>query len=140
MALLSSVLRHPRSAVSAAIAAAVIAWNLFIALNDDGFVRGRVEDAAKSPAADVEIVLHAAGLVASAPLQRVRSGPDGSFLFAAHGQHHLRLQVQGPDGRLGESRTVRLLFRDQNVRLDRPLRIDAATDLPAKGGGTHADR
>lgn len=140
MAPMSSVLRHPRSAVLAAIAAAVVAWNLFIVLDDDGFVRGRVEDAAGRPAADVEIVLHAAGLVAGAPLQRVRSGPDGSFLFVAHGQHHLRLQVQGPDGRMGESRTVRLLFRDQNVRLDRPLRIDAATDLPEEGGGGHADR
>lgn len=131
----SGLLGDPRMWVIAAIAVLVIAWNAYVEFNDDGVVRGKVIDAGGLPVAGANVVMYAAGTVGSQPLRRVRTKQDGSFEFIGHGQHHFRLQATDVANRPGDSVDVRLYFRNQNLKIDLPLRLPEATEVQGSQDG-----
>lgn len=107
----------------ALIAAAVSAWNIYVARHDDGLLGGYVLGADGAPAAGVEVVLSEQTIVSLTPLMRTVTDAQGRFRFSGHDRHHVVLTAGGAG--LGESARypVRLYFRNQNRELETPLRL-----------------
>lgn len=106
--------------VPAAIALVVILWNLHVALNATGEVRGRVVDAAGRPVAGATVLLFERAFVVNTEKQRTVTGPEGYFRFQGNASHAVQLQAEAPTGR-SERVTLRLLFRAQDAELRAPL-------------------
>ena len=104
--------------VPAALAALVLAWNVYVGFNDDGIVAGEVRDAAGAPVADAVVILYDRNFVTYRETQRTRSDQAGRFRFDNFRSHLGQVEAQGPAGQNSERRPVRLWFRAQNVRLD----------------------
>ena len=105
------------------IAALVLAWSGYVALNDGGMVEGRVVDASGRPVAGATVILLDRNFVMHNERQRTRTDSDGRFHFAGNDNHSLQLEAETtPLGR-SERRVVRLWFRAQNVTLAEPLRF-----------------
>jgi hypothetical protein len=104
-------------------AALVAGWNVWVALHDDGIVRGRVVQADGRPAAGAAVSLWEKTLTTLEPRATTQTGPDGSFVFTGQAAHHFALQAEQRG--LGASpRTLyRRYFRGQNLVLDEPLRL-----------------
>lgn len=120
------LLRAPRFVGLVACVVLVAGWNLFVVLNDDGIVVGRVVDADGAPVAGASVVMYEAGLLVSSPRQQTSAAADGTFRFADHGQHHFRLEASATGFGRSAPMTVRLYFRNQNTALDEPLRVSGA--------------
>ena len=107
--------------VPGALLLTVLGWNLYVAANTTGEIRGRVVDAAGRPAAGTVVLLFERAFVVNTERQRTTSGPDGSFRFAGNGSHAVQLQAEGPGGARSDRVTLRLLFRAQDAELPSPL-------------------
>lgn len=105
------------------LAIAVAAWNLYVSLNDDGILVGRVVGPDGRPVAGAAVGLWQQKFVSMALVAETATDEGGGFRFAGHGQHYPFLKAEKAG--LGESARVgvRLYFRDQNRVLDEPLRL-----------------
>lgn len=108
--------------VPSLIALAVIGWNIHVARNATGEVRGRVVDAAGRPVAGATVVLFERAFVVNTEKQRTATGPEGEFRFQGNASHAVQLQAEAPAGRSARV-TLRLLFRAQDAELPAPLVI-----------------
>lgn len=108
--------------VPSLIALAVIGWNIHVARNATGEVRGRVVDAAGRPVAGATVVLFERAFVVNTEKQRTATGPEGEFRFQGNASHAVQLQAEAPGGRSARV-TLRLLFRAQDAELPAPLVI-----------------
>jgi hypothetical protein len=97
--------------------------NLWVALHDDGIVRGRVVRADGQPAAGAVVSFWEKTLTTLERRAATEAGPDGGFVFTGQVAHHFALQAEKPG--LGASpRTLyRRYFRGQNLELREPLRL-----------------
>jgi len=104
-------------------AALVAGWNVWVALHDDGIVRGRVVEADGRPAAGAVVRFWEKTLTTLEPRGSTATGSDGAFVFTGQVAHHFALQAEKRG--LGASpRTLyRRYFRGQNLVLDEPLRL-----------------
>ncbi|HEV8617832.1 MAG TPA: carboxypeptidase-like regulatory domain-containing protein [Methylomirabilota bacterium] len=97
--------------------------NLWVALHDDGIVRGRVVRADGQPAAGAVVSFWEKTLTTLERRAAAETGPDGRFVFTGQAAHHFALQAEKPG--LGASpRTLyRRYFRGQNLVVEEPLRL-----------------
>jgi hypothetical protein len=106
------------------IATVILIWNLYVLAHDDGILEGRVVGPDGAPVADAEVVLAERTIVSLDPIAETRTDAEGAFRFVGHDRHHVVLTASkdgvGASGRL----EVRLYFRNQNRRLDDPLKLE----------------
>jgi hypothetical protein len=121
-------LRNRWVIVPLAIAAILLAWNGYVALNDGGVVAGRVVDRNGRPVADATVILLERNFVTHNERQRTKSDAGGQFRFSGNNNHSLQLEAEAAGLGRSERRVVRLWFRAQNVVLVEPLRF--AGQLP----------
>jgi len=106
--------------VPAVILLVVAGWNIHVARNATGEVRGRVVDSAGRPVAGATVQLFERAFVVNTEKQRTATGPQGHFRFHGNASHAVQLQAEAPAGR-SERVTLRLLFRAQDAELPAPL-------------------
>ncbi len=105
---------------------ATAAWNLYVALHDDGRVEGRVVGPDGRLVRGATVRLHERTLTTLEPRATAETGAAGEFRFAGQRVHHFVLEAT-KDGVGTSARTAyRLYFRGQSVVLPEPLRLDAA--------------
>ena len=107
------------------IAVVIIAWNLYVAGNNDGVLLGRVVGPDGSFVAHAEVQLSEQTIVSLNKLASTTTDGQGQFEFLRHDRHSLVLTAQkdgiGSSGRY----RVRLLFRNQNHRMDEAVTLNA---------------
>jgi hypothetical protein len=97
--------------------------NLWVALHDDGVVRGRVVQADGRPAAGATVSFWEKTLTTLERRTATETGPDGRFVLTGQAAHHFALQAE-KSGLGASPRTLyRRYFRGQNLVLDEPLRL-----------------
>jgi hypothetical protein len=106
--------------VPAALLLIVIGWNIHVARNATGEIRGRVVDASGNPVYGATVRLFERGFIVNTEKQRTATGPQGHFRFHGNASHAVQLQAEAPAGR-SERETLRLLFRAQDADLPAPL-------------------
>lgn len=107
---------------SVAIAAAL--WNLYVAFNDDGTIRGQVVDGNGAPVEGARVRLSERSLLVARPRGRTVTDAEGRFVFHGHELHRLYLEASKEGaGRAGQ-REYRLYFKGQNMELEAPLRLE----------------
>lgn len=106
--------------VPATILLAVVGWNIHVARNATGEIRGRVVDASGNPIPGATVRLFERSFVVNTEKQRTATGPQGHFRFHGNASHAVQLQAEAPAGR-SERVTLRLLFRAQDADLPAPL-------------------
>lgn len=111
--------------VPGAIAAAIVAWNLYVSTHDNGLVAGRVVDAAGRPVADATVTLWVLNFTTFEEKMRAVTGADGGFRFTANPSHNIQLSAEKPGVGRAERIPLRLYFRSQDVELRQPLRLVA---------------
>jgi hypothetical protein len=101
----------------------VLGWNGWIALHDDGIVRGRVVQADGRPVAGATVSFWEKTLTTLERRTATETGPDGGFAFTGQAAHHFALQAE-KSGLGASPRTLyRRYFRGQNLVVDEPLRL-----------------
>jgi hypothetical protein len=106
--------------VPTAILLVVIGWNIHVARNATGEVRGRVVDAAGRPVAGATVQIFERAFVVNTERQRATTDADGAFRFAGNASHAVQLQAEA-HGATSDRVTLRLLFRAQDADLPAPL-------------------
>jgi hypothetical protein len=106
--------------VPAGLLAVVLAWNLHVARNATGEVRGRVVDAAGRPVEGASVQLFERAFVVNAERQRAVTDADGRFRFAGNASHAVQLEAERAGAR-SDRVTLRLLFRAQDAELPAPI-------------------
>jgi hypothetical protein len=100
----------------------VVGWNVHVAANATGVVRGLVVDAEGRPVAGATVLLFERSFVVNTEKQRTASDARGRFRFEGNASHAVQLQAEAPDGAARSERvTLRLLFRAQDADLPSPL-------------------
>ncbi|MCA0240972.1 MAG: carboxypeptidase-like regulatory domain-containing protein [Proteobacteria bacterium] len=105
----------------AAIGLVALAWNLYVAANDDGHLSGRVVAADGAPVAGATVVLSRKTVTAVERVADTVTDSAGRFAFEHHGQYAVVLGARKSGIGSAPRRTVRLWFRDQNRDLAEPL-------------------
>jgi hypothetical protein len=100
----------------------VSGWNVWVALHDDGIVRGRVVDANGRPVAGATVTFWEKTLTTLEPRAATRTEPDGRFVFTGQAAHHFALQAE-QEGHASPRTLYRRYFRLQNFVLHEPLRL-----------------
>ena len=101
----------------------VVGWNIHVAADATGEVRGRVVDAQGRPLPGATVLLFERSFVVNTEKQRTMTGPGGYFRFHGNESHAVQLQAEAPDGAKSPRVTVRLLFRAQDAELRQPLAV-----------------
>lgn len=109
--------------VPAALVALVLGWNAYVWTHAGGLVTGRVVDSQGRGVRGAEVILYARSFLTNDERQRTRTDADGNFRFSGNENHALQLQAEAPGLGRSERRTLRLLFKGENVTLREPLRI-----------------
>jgi len=97
--------------------------NLWVALHDDGVVRGRVVQADGRPAAGATVSFWEKTLTTLERRTATETGPDGGFVLTGQAAHHFALQAEKIGFGASQRRLYRRYFRGQNLVLDEPLRL-----------------
>ncbi len=79
--------------VPALIAAAVVAWNIYVDQHARGVLSGRVIDGAGQPVAGATVVLWAHDFVTQVETARTTTDAAGDFRFADNASHLIQLQA-----------------------------------------------
>jgi hypothetical protein len=109
-----------RLGVVIGIVLAVLAWNAYAAMNDDGILTGVLIGADGRPVADGTITLQRRDVLTTREVATTRTDADGRFTFRDHGGYDLILTAAGPEGGTAHGR-IGLLFRNQNHVLEEPM-------------------
>jgi hypothetical protein len=126
MGALKGWLIHRVTITFAVIALIVVGWNAYVAAHDDGILEGVVVGPGGEPVADAEVLLSERTIVSLAPIAKAATDEEGRFRFERHGRHALVLNASKPEvGRSGRIE-IRLYFRNQNLELEVPVRLDPA--------------
>ncbi len=102
----------------------VAAWNLYVALNDDGIITGRVVGPDRQAVAGATVVLNEKTLLVSAARAKTTTDGEGRFRFSGH--HLYRLYLEASKEGIGrmKPKEFRLYFKGQNLSLKEPLRLE----------------
>jgi len=109
--------------VPALLVLVVLGWNAYVWTHAGGVVAGRVVDAAGRGVKGAEVILYARSFVTNDERQRTRTDAAGDFRFTGNASHALQLQAEAPGLGRSERVTVRLLFKGEDVTVERPLRF-----------------
>jgi hypothetical protein len=108
----------------AAIAIVVLAWNLYVAANDDGILAGTVVGPDGQAVPGAEVVLAERTIVSLDPIAETVTDDQGHFRFTRHERHRVVLSASKPGVGASGRLEVRLYFRNQNRELDQPLQLN----------------
>lgn len=96
-------------------------WNAWIAMHDDGIVRGQVLSADGAPVAGAKVHIMEQNFTTNSERGTVMTGADGRFVITDNRSHNIQLRAEKEGVGRSQQRVVRLFFRAQNVTLDAPL-------------------
>jgi hypothetical protein len=108
-----------------AVAAIIAAINLYVSFNDDGVLIGTVVDPNGRPVPDAQVTIYRPALIGLEEIATQTTDAAGRFRFEDHDHHHPAVQARVPGLGQSDLRRVRLYFRNQNRRLDDPIRLEA---------------
>jgi hypothetical protein len=109
--------------VAAGLVLLIGGCNVWVALHDDGIVRGRVVLPDGQPAAGATVSFWEKTLTTLERRTATETGADGGFVLTGQPAHHFALQAE-KSGLGASPRTLfRRYFRGQNLVLDEPLRL-----------------
>lgn len=111
--------------VPAAIAIIVALWNVYIAFNAGGIVKGRVVDQLGHPVPGATVRMMEQNFTTNSERGVTRTDPDGRFEFLDNRSHNIQLRAEKEGVGRSEQKVVRLYFRAQNVALAEPLILAA---------------
>jgi hypothetical protein len=113
--------------VPAAIAMAVVLWNVYVSMHDHGVVTGRVVDVVGQPVPDATVVLWVLNFTTYVEKTRATTDSTGHFVITDNDSHNIRLAAE----KLGIGRStrvpVRLYFRAEDIELREPLVLTGAS-------------
>jgi hypothetical protein len=107
------------------IAIVTALWNLYIAFNNDGIIAGRVVGPDNRAVAGATVTLFQKTLYVAEPRDKTTTDQNGAFLLTGHGSYKLWLEAEKKGLGKSSKEEYRLYFRNQNLRLSEPLRIEA---------------
>ena len=107
-----------------AIAIIAALWNLYVAFNNDGIIAGRVVGPDNRPVEGATVTLFQKTLYVAEPRDKTTTDKNGRFLITGHASY--RLWLEAVKEGLGKSpkKEYRLYFRNQNLNLSTPLRLE----------------
>lgn len=117
-------LGHRFVAVPLAIAVLIGGWNIYIAFNDDGRIRGEVRDRTGAPVPGATVIFFERNFINYQEMKRTVTDASGAYRFDGMQVHVGQLEARTADGRLSARRQLRLWFRAQNVEMA-PLVVEA---------------
>jgi hypothetical protein len=107
--------------VPGVLAIMIAGWNIHVAANANGVIEGRVVDAAGAPVAGATVTLFNRSFITSEARQTMATNASGHFRIIGNASHAVQLGAEAPGFAPSPRRTVRLLFRAQDVTLAEPL-------------------
>jgi hypothetical protein len=107
------------------IAIVTALWNLYIAFNNDGIIAGRVVGPDNRAVAGATVTLFQKTLYVAEPRDKTTTDKNGAFLLTGHASYKLWLEAEKNGLGKSSKEEYRLYFRNQNLRLSEPLRIEA---------------
>lgn len=118
---LRRVLANRFVVVPLVLALVIGGWNAWIAMHDDGIVRGQVLSADGAPVAGAKVHIMEQNFTTNSERGTVMTGADGRFVITDNRSHNIQLRAEKEGVGRSQQRVVRLFFRAQNVTLDAPL-------------------
>jgi len=113
--------------VPAAIAMAIVLWNVYVSTHNHGVVAGRVVDAAGQPVSDATVVLWVLNFTTYVEKTRATTDSTGRFVITDNDSHNIRLAAEKPGVGRSPRVPVRLYFRAQDIEVREPLTISGAS-------------
>ncbi len=113
--------------VPAAIAVAVVVWNVYVSTHNHGVVAGRVVDPAGRPVPGAMVVLWVLNFTTYVEKTRATTDTAGRFVITDNDSHNIRLAAEKPDSGRSPRIPVRLYFRAQDIELREPLVLSGAS-------------
>ena len=107
-----------------AIAIIAAVWNLYVALNNDGIIVGRVVGPDNLPVEGATVTLFQKTLYVAEPRDKTTTDEDGAFTFAGHASYKLWLEAIKEGIGKSPKEEYRLYFRNQNLNLRTPLHLE----------------
>jgi hypothetical protein len=114
-------LRNRYTLTLGSIALLAVSWNIYVALNNDGIITGRVVAADRTPVDGATVILSERSLLVAVTKGRTLTDARGEFAFTGHTFHHLYLEAHKEGvGRMPPGE-FRLYFKGQNLFIGQPL-------------------
>lgn len=107
------------------LAFVTLGWNLYVGANATGVIEGQVVDRNGRPVEGATVTLFNRSFITNDPRQRTVTGADGRFRFENNDSHAVQLEAELAGAARSERVTLRLWFRAQERRLERPLVVAA---------------
>lgn len=99
---------------------AAIFWNVYVLLNDDGNIQGRVVDGSGTGVSQATVILSRETVTSVEKVNETLTDENGRFSFDRHGEYSIVMSASKGD--LKSTRyTIPLWFRNQNISLATPL-------------------
>lgn len=114
------------------IAVVTLVWNLYIAMNDDGIITGRVIGPDGGPVAGATVVLSERTLLVTVARGRTTTDAEGRFTFTGHTFHRIWLEAEKAGVGAYPQTEYRMYFKGQNMNLGMPLQLDPPADPSRK--------
>ena len=113
--------------VPAAVAMAIVLWNVYVSLHSHGVVAGRVVDSAGQPVSGATVVLWVLNFTTYVEKTRATTDSTGRFVITDNDSHNIRLAAEKPGVGRSPRVPVRLYFRAQDIEVREPLTISGAS-------------
>ncbi len=113
--------------VPAAIALAVVVWNIYVSTHNHGVITGIVVDPAGRSVPGATVVLWVLNFTTYVEKTRVTTDSAGRFVITDNDSHNIRLAAEKPDIGRSPRIPVRLYFRAQDIELREPLVLSGAS-------------
>jgi Carboxypeptidase regulatory-like domain len=113
--------------VPAAIAVAVALWNAYVSTHNHGVVAGRVVAASGQPVVGATVVLWVLNFTTYVEKTRVTTDGMGRFVITDNDSHNIRLAAEKAGVGRSSRVPVRLYFRAEDIKLEEPLVLNAAS-------------
>lgn len=114
------------------IAVVTLVWNLYIAMNDDGIITGRVIGPDGGPVAGATVILSERTLLVTVARGRTTTDAEGRFTFTGHTFHRIWLEAEKAGVGAYQQTEYRMYFKGQNMNLGTPLQLDPPADPSRK--------
>ena len=113
--------------VPAAIALAVVVWNVYVSTHNHGVVAGTVVDPAGQPVPGATVVLWVLNFTTYVEKTRATTDSAGRFVITDNDSHNIRVAAEKPNIGRSPRIPVRLYFRAQDIELREPLVLSGAS-------------
>ena len=103
------------------IAVLAVSWNIYVDLNNDGIITGRVVRADQQPVGGATVVVSERSLLVAVPKGRATTNEKGEFRFTGHTLHRLYLEAHKEGVGRMPPKEFRLYFKGENLFIEKPL-------------------